>query len=128
MTTSNGFTQKELNQMIFDKLDDIDKKLDEKLDKSEFYKVLGLVATVILIVGSLNMQGYMKATVNLSQVLQGGLAALVGWLFKTVNDLQQEVTALQVEVINSNGKLNDVLNIIQGIDSEITEIIWKIGG
>jgi|TARA_R110002124_G_scaffold100857_1_gene248197 hypothetical protein len=70
----------------------------------------------------------MKAQVNLSQVLQGGLAALVGWLFKTVNDLQQEVTALQVEVINSNGKLNDVLNIIQGIDSEITEIIWKIGG
>ena len=55
MTTSNGFTQKELNQMIFDKLDDIDKKLDEKLDKSEFYKVLGLVATVILIVGSLSM-------------------------------------------------------------------------
>jgi hypothetical protein len=46
MTASNGFTQKELNQMIFDKLDDIDKKLDEKLDKSEFYKVLGLVATV----------------------------------------------------------------------------------
>ena len=128
MTASNGFTQKELNQMIFDKLDDIDKKLDEKLDKSEFYKVLGLVATVILIVGSLSMQGYMKAQVNLSQVLQGGLAALVGWLFKTVNDLQQEVTALQVEVINSNSKLNDVLNIIQGIDSEITEIIWKIGG
>ena len=70
----------------------------------------------------------MKATVNLSQVLQGGLAALVGWLFKTVNDLQQEVTALKVEVINSNEKLADVLNIIQGIDSEITEIIWKIGG
>ena len=128
MTTSNGFTQKELNQMIFDKLDDIDKKLDEKLDKSEFYKVLGLVATVILIVGSLSMQGYMKAQVNLSQVLQGGLAALVGWLFKTVNEQQQEVTALQVEVINSNSKLSDVLNIIQNIDSEITEIIWKIGG
>ena len=70
----------------------------------------------------------MKATVNLSQVLQGGLAALVGWLFKTVNDLQQEVTALQVEVINSNSKLSDVLDIIQNIDSEITEIIWKIGG
>ena len=70
----------------------------------------------------------MKATVNLSQILQGGLAALVGWLFKTVNDLQQEVTALKVEVINSNEKLADVLNIIQGIDSEITEIIWKIGG
>ncbi len=70
----------------------------------------------------------MKATVNLNQVLQGGLAGLVAWLFKTVNDLQQEVTALQVEVINSNDKLAGVLNIIQGIDSEITEIIWKIGG
>ena len=70
----------------------------------------------------------MKATINLNQVLQGGLAALVGWLFKTVNDLQQEVTALQVEIVNSNSKLADVLNIIQGIDSEITEIIWKIGG
>tara|TARA_R110002020_G_scaffold63314_1_gene169140 strand:- start:7798 stop:8010 length:213 start_codon:yes stop_codon:yes gene_type:complete len=70
----------------------------------------------------------MKATVNLNQILQGGLAGLVAWLFKTVNDLQQEVTALQVEVINSNSKLSDVLNIIQNIDSEITEIIWKIGG
>ena len=70
----------------------------------------------------------MKAKVDLNQVLQGGLAGLVAWLFKTVNDLQQEVTALQVEVINSNGKLADVLNIIQNIDSEITEIIWKIGG
>ena len=28
----------------------------------------------------------MKAQVNLGQILQGGLAALVGWLFKTVND------------------------------------------
>tara|TARA_R110002020_G_scaffold52514_3_gene147496 strand:- start:442 stop:654 length:213 start_codon:yes stop_codon:yes gene_type:complete len=70
----------------------------------------------------------MEAKINLNQVLQGGLAALVGWLFKTVNDLQQEVTALQVEVINANQKVSDVLNIIQGIDSEITEIIWKIGG
>lgn len=70
----------------------------------------------------------MEAKINLNQVLQGGLAALVGWLFKTVNDLQQQVTALQVEIINSNEKVSDVLNIIQGIDSEITEIIWKIGG
>ena len=30
----------------------------------------------------------MKATVNLNQILQGGLAGLVAWLFKTVNDLQ----------------------------------------
>ncbi len=70
----------------------------------------------------------MEAKINLNQILQGGLAGLVAWLFKTVNDLQQEVTALQVEVINANQKVSDVLNIIQGIDSEITEIIWKIGG
>jgi len=70
----------------------------------------------------------MEAKINLSQILQGGLAGLVAWLFKTVNDLQQEVTALQVEIINANAKVSDVLNIIQGIDSEITEIIWKIGG
>ena len=40
----------------------------------------------------------MKAQVNLSQILQGGLAALVGWLFKTVNDLQQEVAVLLVQI------------------------------
>ena len=127
-SNGNGFTQKELLKLVIERLDRLEEKLDNKLDKAEFYKVLGLVATVILIVGSLSMQVIMKATVNLSQVLQGGLAALVGWLFKTVNDLQQEVTALQVEIVNSNSKLSDVLNIIQGIDSEITEIIWKIGG
>ena len=40
----------------------------------------------------------MKAQVNLGQILQGGLAALVGWLFKTVNDLQQEVATLKAQV------------------------------
>ncbi len=70
----------------------------------------------------------MKAQVNLGQILQGGLAALVGWLFKTVNDLQQEVTALKVEIINANDRLAEVLTVISGISGEITEIIWKIGG
>ena len=56
MTNSNqDFTQKELLQMVIDRLDKLEEKLDNKLDKSEFYKVLGLVATVILIVGSLSM-------------------------------------------------------------------------
>ena len=40
----------------------------------------------------------MKATVNLNQILQGGLAGLVAWLFKTVNDLQQEVATLKAQV------------------------------
>ena len=50
-----NFTQKELLLMVLDKIDKIEEKLDNKLDKSEFYKVLGLVATVILIVASLSM-------------------------------------------------------------------------
>ena len=70
----------------------------------------------------------MKAQVNLGQILQGGLAALVGWLFKTVNDLQQEVTALKVEIINANDRLAEIVTIVSGISGEITEIIWKIGG
>ena len=52
---SNDFTQKELLKLVIDRLDRLEEKLDNKLDKSEFYKVLGLVATVILIVGSLSM-------------------------------------------------------------------------
>ena len=41
--------------MVLDKIDKIEEKLDNKLDKTEFYKVLGLVAIVILIVASLSM-------------------------------------------------------------------------
>ena len=44
--SSNGYTQKELNQMILDKLVKIEEKLDQKLDKAEFYKVLGLLVAV----------------------------------------------------------------------------------
>ena len=54
-TNGNGFTQKELLKLVIERLDRLEEKLDNKLDKSEFYKVLGLVATVILIVGSLSM-------------------------------------------------------------------------
>ena len=44
--SSNGYTQKELNQMILDKLEKIEEKLGQKLDKAEFYKVLGLLVAV----------------------------------------------------------------------------------
>jgi len=54
-TNGNGFTQKELLKLVIERLDRLEEKLDNKLDKAEFYKVLGLVATVILIVGSLSM-------------------------------------------------------------------------
>jgi len=46
MTNGNDYTQKELLNMVIERLNDIDKKLDAKLDKSEFYKVLGLLVAV----------------------------------------------------------------------------------
>ena len=45
-STGNGYTQKELLNMVIERLNDIDKKLDAKLDKAEFYKVLGLLVAV----------------------------------------------------------------------------------
>lgn len=70
----------------------------------------------------------MKATVNLNQILQGGLAGLVAWLFKTVNDLQQEVAVLIVQITDQK---EDLLNLAlreQELNSAITEILIKLGG
>jgi|TARA_B100000902_G_scaffold243829_1_gene230871 uncharacterized protein YlxW (UPF0749 family) len=70
----------------------------------------------------------MEAKINLSQILQGGLAALVGWLFKTVNDLQQEVATLKAQVEayqNSISGFNQNLVIIEEV---IREILFKVGG
>ena len=49
----------------------------------------------------------MKATVNLNQILQGGLAGLVAWLFKTVNDMQQEVATLKALVSGYQNSIQD---------------------
>ena len=48
MTTSNGngYTQKELLNMVIERLDKIEDKLDAKLDKAEFYKVLTLLVAI----------------------------------------------------------------------------------
>ena len=70
----------------------------------------------------------MEAKVNLSQILQGGLAALVGWLFKTVNDLQQEVAVLIVQINDSKQDLIDLAMREQELNSAITEILIKLGG
>jgi len=46
MTNGNGYTQKELLNMVIERLDKIEDKLDAKLDKTEFYKVLTLLVAI----------------------------------------------------------------------------------
>ena len=46
MTNGNGYTQKELLNMVIERLDKIEDKLDAKLDKTEFYKVLTLIVAI----------------------------------------------------------------------------------
>ena len=129
MTHPNqDFTQKELLRMVIDRLDRLEEKLDNKLDKSEFYKVLGLVATVILVVATLNMQGYMKATVNLNQVLQGGLAALVAWLFQTVNQLQSQVAVYMVQIQKLEENIVGLAMRERELNSALTDVLIKLGG
>jgi len=70
----------------------------------------------------------MKATVNLSQVLQGGLAALVGWLFKTVNDMQQQVATLNAQVQAYSDSINGFNQNLMIIEEVIREILLKVGG
>ena len=70
----------------------------------------------------------MEMKINPSQIVQGDLAALVAWLFRTVQQLTNEVAVLKTEIVNANDRLAEVLTVISGISGEITEIIWKIGG
>ncbi len=70
----------------------------------------------------------MKATVNLNQILQGGLAGLVAWLFKTVNDLQKEVAVLMVQITDAKDDLISLAMREQELNSAITEILIKLGG
>ena len=70
----------------------------------------------------------MKATVNLNQVLQGGLAGLVAWLFKTVNDLQQEVATLKAQVSAYQDSINGFNQNLMIIEQVIREILFKVGG
>ena len=74
------------------------------------------------------MNGNGSIKINPSQILEGGLAALVAWLFRTVQQLTNEVAVLKAEVTNGNERLAEVLTIVSGLSGEITEIIWKIGG
>ena len=70
----------------------------------------------------------MEAKINLSQILQGGLAALVGWLFKTVNDLQQEVATLKAQVQAYQDSISGFNENLVIIEEVIREILFKVGG
>ena len=70
----------------------------------------------------------MKAQVNLSQILQGGLAALVGWLFKTVNDLQQLVAISEIQIQKLEENIVALALRERELNSAITEILIKLGG
>ena len=70
----------------------------------------------------------MKAQVNLGQILQGGLAALVGWLFNTVNDMQQEVATLKAQVIAYQDSIAGFNQNLMVIEEVIREILFKVGG
>ena len=70
----------------------------------------------------------MKATVNLNQILQGGLAGLVAWLFKTVNDMQQEVATLKAQVIAYQDSIAGFNQNLMVIEEVIRELLFKVGG
>lgn len=70
----------------------------------------------------------MRAKVDLNQVLQGGLAALVAWLFKTVNDLQQLAAIYQIQIDKLEQNIVDLALREKELNSAITEILIKLGG
>ena len=55
MTHNNGYTQKELLNMVIERLDRLEEKLDAKLDKAEFYKVFTLLVALGGVVAAIVM-------------------------------------------------------------------------
>lgn len=70
----------------------------------------------------------MKAQVNLAQILQGGLAALVAWLFKTVNELQQLAGIYQVQINKLEQNIVDLAMREKELNAALTEVLIKLGG
>jgi len=70
----------------------------------------------------------MKATINLNQILQGGLAALVGWLFKTVNELQSLVAVYNIQIGKLEQNIVDLALRERELNNALTEVLIKLGG
>jgi len=56
------------------------------------------------------------------------MISLISWLFKSVQQLSIQIEVLEAKVVSSENKIAEMLSIISGVNDNITEIIWKIGG
>ena len=70
----------------------------------------------------------MEAKINLNQVLQGGLAALVGWLFKTVNTLQSQVAVYMIQIQKLEENIVGLAMRERELNSALTDVLIKLGG
>jgi len=70
----------------------------------------------------------MNIKVNPSQILQGGLAALVGWLFKTVNELQQMAVEYHIRLDNLEHAVSNAALREKELVAQLTELLIKMGG
>tara|TARA_Y100000004_G_C8938906_1_gene423286 strand:- start:364 stop:576 length:213 start_codon:yes stop_codon:yes gene_type:complete len=70
----------------------------------------------------------MNVKLNLNQVLQGGLAGLVAWLFKTVNDMQQSVAVYMIQIQKLEQNIVDLAMRERELNSALTEVLIKLGG
>ena len=61
-------------------------------------------------------------------VLSALIISLISWLFRSVQQLSIQIEVLEAKIIASENKITEMLNIISGVNDNITEIIWKIGG
>ena len=61
-------------------------------------------------------------------VLSALMISLISWLFRSVQQLSIQIEVLEAKVIASENKIAEMLSIISGVNDNITEIIWKIGG
>ena len=61
-------------------------------------------------------------------VLSALMISLISWLFRSVQQLSIQIEVLEAKVLASENKIAEMLTIISGVNDNITEIIWKIGG